>query len=251
MAEPRQPKPPAYPYGLYKHLPGTSAASGSADTLTGPRDKAYADFHARDITRVRGKNAWYYVLDDQSRRIDGEQPISDATSGGRVDIPEGAEPDPFARTKHAGFALYGERVKMGRRLDSVTREIQPDWPYQQPILVRGTLDEVEHEEEPDDKGAIYIRRAAFFLARVLCELEWDFQPHPGDIVRFDNLGDQHMDVGEVTRDEARFGSDGFFVSYKLMLVKSSKYDPSRKIAARKRIGAPPSSEVDPTPGDLT
>lgn len=251
MVDPRQPNPANWPIGQFKHLPATSGTAGVADTFFGPRDKAYVDFHARDLTRARGKNAWYYVLEDHNRRIDGDRPLSDAQNEGRVNVPEDAEPNPFARTQHAGFALYGERVKIGQRLTSVIREVQPDWPYMQPILVRGLIYELEHEQEPDERGVIYVRRAAFDLARVLCETEWDFQPRIGDIVRFDRLGDQHMDVEDVTRDEHRYGGTGFFAIYKLMLVKSSKYDPSRKIAERKRIGAPPDGEVDPNPGDLS
>ncbi len=251
MAEPRQPKPANWGTGLYKHLPATVGTAGSGDTFFGPRDKAYADFHARDLTRVRGKNAWYYVLDDQVRRVDGTTPLSDAPHQNNVTTPEDAEPDPFARTSHAGFALYGERVKIGQRTSSVTREIQPDWPYLQPILVRGVLYGVEHSEEPDERGSIYIRNADFDLARVLCEIEWDFQPREGDVVRFEHLGDKFFDVEEVSRDEARWGGSGFFVSYKLRLTRTTKYDPSRKIAARKLIDAPPSGVVDPNPGGLS
>lgn len=250
--QPRQPNAPAYPYGLYKHLPGTSGTSGVGGTFMGPRDRAYVDFHARDLTRTSGKNAWYYPKEDQNRRIDGDRPLSDARpERNQVTDPESTPADPFARHNHAGFALYGENARLGRRLDSVTREIIPDWPYLQPILVRGVLYEVEHSQEPDERGAIYVREGQFDLARVLCETEWDFQPRPGDVVRFDHLGDLYMDVEDVSRDESRFGSTGFFAVYKCRLVKSSKYDPSRKIAERKLVGPPPDSTVDHNPGELS
>ena len=113
MADIRQPKQVTYNYGIFKTLTGTSGTSGVADTFFGPRDKAYVDFQARDMTRLRGTNAYYYVLDDQTRRIDGDKPLDNSENGGRVDVPEGTEPDPFQRTAHAGLALYGERVKIG------------------------------------------------------------------------------------------------------------------------------------------
>lgn len=251
MTDVRQPNSVIYEYGMFKNLSGTSGTAGVRDTFFGPRDKAYVDFHARNDTRVRGTNCYYYVLDDVSRRIDGDRPISDSKEGGRIDVPEDAEPNPFQRKAHAGLALYGERVKIGRRLDSVRREVIPDWPYLDPILVRGVVYEVEHEEEADERGSIYVRRATMDIARVLCDREWDLQPRIGDIVRFPKLLDQYMDVREVDRDERRWGGDGFFAIYKLYLVKTSKYEPQRKIAERKLIDSPPDGSVDTNPGQLS
>lgn len=253
MADVRQPTPPDYPYGQFKQLAGTRGTAGVPDTFIGPRNKAYTDFISRQLTRVRGVNAYYYVLADQNRRIDGDHPLSDAGHRSKIATPETQPDDPFARKKHAGFALYGERVILKARLDSARREIQPDWPYLQPILVRGRLDNVEHEQEPDERGAIYVRRAEFYLARVLCDREWDLQPRPGDVVRFTKKVDMYMDVEDVDRDsEGRFGGDGFFTAFKLLLVKSSKYEPQRKIAERKLSESPPDGAVDdPSPGDLS
>jgi hypothetical protein len=255
VAETREPERVVYDYGQFKNAPGTSAVPGVRDTFFGPRDKAFADFHARDMTRIRGTNLWYYVLDDQNRRVDGDRPLSDAEHRRDITTPEDTDVDPFQRKAHAGFALYGERVKMVKRLDSVRRQVEPDWPYLDPILVRGLVFEVDHENEPDERGVIYVRRATLELARVLCEREWKFQPRPGDIVRFEKLLDQYMDVEDVHRaEDKRFGGDGFFVVYKLTLVKSSKYEPQRKIAVRKQTvdgEAPPNEPVDPNPGKLS
>ena len=252
MADVRPPNQVSYPYGQFKNVPGTSGTAGLNDTFFSKRNKVYVDYLARQLTRIRGTNVFYYVLADQSRRVDGDRPISDAEDGGRVNLPEGAISPAFLRKRHAGQALYGEHAVVKRRLDSVRREVQPDWPYKEPILVRMVLGTPEHEREPDERGTIYVRRLECWIARVLCEGEWDFQPHENDIVRLPKLLDQYMDVEEVSRDdEQRFGSDGFFQSYKLMLVKSSKYEPQRKIAEQKLAETPPSTgEVDPNAGDL-
>lgn len=251
----RQPNKVTYSYGQFKNAPGTIGAPGVPDTFFGPRNKAYADYLQRRITRLRGVNAYYYVLDDMSERVDGDRPGSDAVNRGRVDVPEGRDTheDVFARKRHAGMALYGEHVIVRQRLDSTRREIQPDWSYLDPILVRGIVDSTEHEDEADEKGAIRIRRCDFWLARVLCEREWDFQPRPGDIVRFQRLLDTYMDVERVEREEARMGGDGYFVAYKLMLVKTSKFEPQRKIAETKLTDEPPpdGSANDPSPGGLS
>ncbi len=261
MAETREPKKAPFPYGQFKGLPGTAATNGVRNTFFGRRDKLYADFTARDTVRLSGINVWYYVLDDQNRRVDGDRPISNAGERRNITTSEGTGPDPFQRTRHAGFALYGERVRLGQPLksSSVLQEVEPDWPYLEPLLVRGVLTEPEHEEEPDERGVIYVRRARFHLARIMCEQEWDFQPQPGDIVRFEKIADQYMDVNEVTRDETRFSTDGFFVSYILSLVKSSKYEPQRKIASRKQATTepapqgmpPPNPAADPTAPDIS
>jgi hypothetical protein len=251
VAEIRQAKAHTYNYGMFKNLKGTSGAAGVRDTFFGPRDKAYVDFHARNDTRVRGINAYYYVLEDENRRIDGDKPLSNSLEGGRIDVPEKTEPDPWQRKAHAGSALYGENIKIGRRIDSVRREVIPDWPYLDPILVRGVVYEVEHEEEADERGVIYVRRATIDLARVLCDKEWEFQPRNGDVIRFPKLLDQYMNVREVDRDERRWGGDGFFAIYKVYLEKTSKYEPQRKIAERKLTDSPPDGHVDDNPGQLS
>lgn len=246
----RPPKQKTYAYGQFKAVPGTQGTAGPDDTFFGPRNKVYMDHLARQMTRIRGTNAYYYVLEDQSRRVDGDRPISDNDDAGRINRPEGAPSPTFQRKAHAGQALYGEYAKVNRRLDSVRREVQPDWPYLDPILVRVLVGSPEYEREPDERGTIYIRRVEVFIARVLCEEEWDFQPHENDILRFPKLLDQYMDVEEVSRDdEQRYGATGYFQSYKLRLVKTSKYEPQRKIAEDKLAEEPPpTGEVDPDAG---
>lgn len=240
MADVRPPNEVEYDYGQFKAVPGTSGTAGPNDTFFGERNKVYIDYLARQLTRVRGTNAYYYVLADQSRRLDGDTPLSSAEDGGRINFPETAPSQAFLRKRHAGQALYGEYAVVKRRLDSVRREVQPDWPYKDPILVRVVLGTPEFEREPDERGTIYVRRLECWIARVLCEREWDFQPHENDIMRFPKLLDQYMDIEEVSRDdEQRYGANGFFQSYKLRLVKSSKYEPQRKIAETKLTNEPP------------
>jgi hypothetical protein len=220
----RQPDPPNYGYGLYKNVPGTGGLPAFPDTFVGPYDKAYADFLARDMTRIRGVNCFYYVKEDMSLRIDGDHPLSNK--------PE-AIGNPLARKRHAGMALYGEQVIVGEALDSVRHKVQPDWPYKDPILVRGVPYDLEYEHEPDERGAIHIRRMRFDLARVLCEKEWDFEPQPGDVLRFTEKLHGYYDVERIEDYETRFGTTGNLIAYKMALHRTTRYEPQRKIAERK------------------
>lgn len=221
----REPNQPSYSYGRFKTVPGTGAIPGFKDTFLGARDKAYVDFQARDMTRLRGTNAFYYVKDDQNRRIDGSKPLSSPPTP-----PEG---NVLRRRSHAGMALYGEQVIVREQIDSVSREVQPDWAYLAPILVRGVVMEPSFENEPDERGSIYVKRCTFELARVLCEQEWKFEPYQGDVVHLPSLFESYFDVEEVSRDEHRFGATGFFAAYKLTLWRSSKFEPQRKLPPRK------------------
>ena len=249
----RQPTPANYEYGMFKTLPATRGTAGVDDTFFGKRNKAYVDFHCRNMTRVRGHNFYYYVLESQNRRIDGDRPLGNNLDEGRVTKPESDQPTDFARHRHAGMGLYGENVVIGKRIDSVRREFIPDWPFLDPILVRGCIYDLEHEQEPDERGSIYVRRCSIDLARVHCDREWDFQPRIGDVVRLPRLNDLYMDIEDVQRDESRWGNTGFFAIYKLILVKMSKYEPQRKIAERKQTpeGSPPPQTGDPNPGSLS
>jgi len=221
----RQPTPQSYAYGQFKTVVGTGSIPGFKDTFLGTRDKAYVDFQARDMTRLRGTNAFYYVKDDQNRRIDGDKPLSSPPTP-----PEG---EVFRRRAHAGMALYGEQVIVREQIDSVSREVQPDWAFLAPILVRGVVTEPAYENEADERGSIYVKRCSYELARVLCEQEWRFAPQPGDVVHLPELFDSYFDVEDVTRDESRFGATGFFAAYKLLLFRSSKFEPQRKLPPHK------------------
>jgi hypothetical protein len=229
----RQPESPNYDYGIYKKVPGTGSIPNFKDTFVGERDKKYADFLNRDKTRIRGTNCFYYVKDDQNRRIDGSQPISSPPTPDTGDV--------LRRRAHAGMALYGEQVIVREQVDSVTREVQPDWAYREPILVRGIVYDVSSENDADERGSIYVNRCMFDLARVLCEEEWKFRPQPGDVVNLPNLFGQasnttkggYFDVEDVSRSDSRFGATGFFTVYKLTLWRSSKFEPQRKLPPRK------------------
>lgn len=233
MADVRQPNPADYAYGMWKTMPGTGGIPGFKDTFAGSYDKSYVDHLCRNMTRLRGTNGFYYVKQDQNRRIDGDRPIDSPPTP-----PEG---DVLRRREHAGNALYGEQVIVREQVDSVTREVQPDWAYDEPILIRGIVYEVQHENEADERGAIYVKRCSIDLARVLCEREWGFAPQPGDVVHLPKLFGEstdtktggYFDVEDVDRDESRFGATGFFASYKLMLWRSSKFEPQRKLPPRK------------------
>jgi hypothetical protein len=239
--EVRQPRQVIHDYGLYKLLPGNEGIVPD-DIFFGPKDRVYADFVARDTVRLRGTSMWYYVLEDTTRRIDGVSPLSNQPVIPLTLIDDGVDPA-FKRRRHAGLALYGEHVKIGKQLDSVTSEVQPDWPYMDPILVKGFVYEVENEEEPDERGSIWIRRCTIDFARIHCETEWMFQPYPNDVVRLPRMFDQYFDIERVERNESRFGQTGFFTIFKCMCIRSSKYDPRRKIATRKK------TDGEEPPGD--
>jgi len=233
----RQPDPANYPYGQMKNVPSAQGLPAFPDTFIGPRDKAFHDFHARDRVRLRGMDSFYYVKMDHPNRIDGQD-------GTPLSISEKAKQDALARRAHAGMALYGEQVKVGKRLDSVRREVTPDWAYDNPILVRGIPYDMEHEYEAGDRGGTYIRRLKFDLARVSCDEEWKIAPMPGDLVHIPGLfgpetdvGDKprrgYFDVKDVNTDQSRVGSTGFFVAYQLVLTRTTRYPPERKLPPKK------------------
>jgi len=241
----RQPEPPDNAYGMYKSVPGASGLPGFQDTFFGPRDKAYADFQSRDMTRIRGTNGFYYVKDDQNRRIDGSKPISSPPTPDQGDV--------LRRRAHAGMALYGEPVIIREQIDSVTREVQPDWSYLDPIAVRGVVIDPSIENEADERGSIYVRRCTFDLARVLCEKEWKFVPQAGDVVNLpvlfgasaNPITGGYFDVEEMTREESRFGGTGFFTVYRLTLWRSSKFEAQRKLPPRKITTETEVQEITP------
>lgn len=225
---------------------GTAPLSNFSDTLFGPRDKQYLDFIARQMTQLRGTNAYYYVLRSQTQRMDGDSPLADAPGL-----------TPFDRRGRAGgarvddaigiSALYGEPVVVGPRVDSLRREVTPTWDYADPVLVRGVCRSLQRSENPDQRGSIYIRKMTFDIARCLAEQEWRLQPQPGDVVRLPNLlgsydrhqpDDAYYDIAEVETNWSKFGSTGFFTVYSLALVWQSKYDPSRKFPDRIKTEQP-------------
>lgn len=180
-------------------------------------DKDYLDYIARDVTRIRGTNVNYFRLVDTTERIDGDRPISDKPGLG-----------PFDTKRHSGnVALYGETVRVGTRLDSQRRETTPDWNYDEPFHTRGIVLDLTTDEEPDERGSIYIRTARLDLARAIME-DFDTICRRGDVVELPQLLNGYFDVVDVSRDDTRFGATGFFTTYKLSLTKSSKFQPQRK-----------------------
>lgn len=221
---------------------GTVGVPGFPDTFFGPRNKNYLDFIARQTTRIRGTNIYYYVLTTQSQRIDGHQPMSDAP-----------EPTPLPRRDRGGgeridetadgvAAMYGEPLVVGPRINSVKREVTPDWGYADPVAARGVVVRPSQQEFADGRGTIYQRRFRLDLARVLCDRAWKVKPEPGDVVRLPNLmgtgwsaavlEDGYYDVEHVDTNATRFGATGFFTVYALDLIWQSKYDPTRKLQSR-------------------
>lgn len=193
-----------------------SGVPNFTDTFLGPQSKAYADRKAMDRTRLRGTVGYYYKREGAARRVDGEAPGE-----------ENPELSPFDRRAHAGFALYGEPVQVGNRIDSVSREVKPDWTYAQPIEIRGIVYNPSEESDPDERGSIFTDRLDFDIPRALADA-LGIEPRRGDVILLPKLLESFYDVEEVRRDEARFGSTGFFVAYKMNLVRMTKFTPPRK-----------------------
>ena len=213
-------RPTDYGYGQFRRLPSTTGITHHPDTFIGPRDKVYADFSTRDRIRLRGVDGFYLVKTDHPNRVDGDHPGS---------ITDAAKEDIRLRRDHAGLALYGEQVIVGERLDSVRREIEPDWAYANPILVRGLPYEVQNEKSAGDRGGTYVRQLKFDLSRASCDEEWSIRPQPGDVCRIPNLYDGYFDVKNVDEDRSRWGATGFFTVYVLDLFRSTRYEPQRKL----------------------
>lgn len=233
------------------HIPqdlGTRGVPGFPDTFYGPRDKKYLDFIARQSTRIRGVNAYYYVLQSQSRRLDGNAPVTDAPGLGPFDQRGRSGGNTEAAEEAEGLsALYGDPVVIGTRLSSVKREVTPSWDFHEPILVRGVATRLGRSENADPRGSIYIQQLQFDLARVLCTEEWNIYPQPGDVVRLPNFlvgydplqpDDCYYDVKGVENNSTGLGTTGYFSAYKLTLIWQSKYDPQRKMPDRIKTTEP-------------
>jgi len=212
---------------------GTEGVQGPPkfpDTFQGPKNKKYLDFLCRQTTRIRGVNVYYYVMQSQTRRIDGDRPLDDPPTAN--EFSRSGRTGGHARDDRAKgiAAFYGEPVIVGQRKSSIAREVMPDWSFDEPILVRGIVQDPTRSEEPDERGSIYVRGARLGLARILCEEEWGITPQIGDVVRLPDLLEGYYDVEEVMRNDSRFGASGFFTEFGLRLAKSSRYTPERKLA---------------------
>ncbi len=216
------------------------------DTFFGPKDKGYLDFLARRMTKLRGTNCFYYLLQSQTERTDDIVPVSI----NRIATPNdtirhaGGTTSPLLKEVKGVSAMYGEPVTVGQRLNSVQREFTPTWDFAEPVLVRGVLTDPERAEIPDQRGAIYTQRIRVSLARVLCETEWGIRPRVGDMVRIPSLTnpprpqDDYYDVEEVVINDTRFGSTGHFTAFTLQLSRSTRHAPQRKIPEKDKRDAP-------------
>lgn len=190
---------------------------GFPDTFFGPKDKAYMDMLARDMVKLRGVNCIYYQKLDLPVRTDG-------------DIPGSVNPNiplfvPKGRVSSA--ALYGESLDIGKRIDSVQRELKPAWGYAPPLQVRGVAFSTVQSDTPDERGHFETRKITLHLARAMCE-EWNFVPQIGDVFEFTDLLHGYYDVELTRRDSHRFGATGFFTAFELNLSRTTKFVPQRK-----------------------
>jgi hypothetical protein len=218
MADPQY-KQPNQPPGVAGNPPFTSGVSGFDDTFFGPNDKKYIDRKARDMSRLRGVDCYYYKMVDQTQRIDGSRPLTD-----------GPEVVPEVTTKSRGgnVSLYGEPVVIRNRIDSTSREVIPDWNFAPPVMVRSLAMEPVQEEDPDERGSIFTFKLKLHIARAILE-DVKVVPRVGDLVRLPSLLDSFYDVQHVDRDRHRFGAAGYFIAYQFDLVRKSMFQPERKL----------------------
>ena len=223
MADPPYKKPnppPGYP----ADPPFTSGNQDTTpkfdDTFFGPNDKGYIDRKARDMSRLRGVDAYYYKMRDQTQRIDGDE-------GPLTDGPE-VIPEQTVRRRGGNVSLYGEPIIIRKRIDSTSREVIPDWNYAPPVKLRCLGMEPIQEEDPDDRGSIFTFKLKLHIARAIME-DVNIIPRVGDVIRLPSQLDSFYDVQHVDRDKHRFGATGFFIAYYFDLVRKSLFEPERKL----------------------
>ncbi len=231
MADPPFKTPEHVPHGTGEGIPPnppfTSGVSGFDDTFFGPNDKKYLDRKAKDMSRLRGTDCYYYVQQDQFRRIDGARPLTDGPGPGPDGQPLPPEGIPL-RKRSGNMSLYGEPVVVRNRIDSTKREIVPDWRYSGPTMVRALGMEPVQEEDPDERGSIYTFSLKLHIARVLLD-ELGIRPRAGDVIRLPKLLDSYYDVKHAERDQTRFGAQGYFIAYSFDLVRNTMFQPERKL----------------------
>lgn len=202
-----------------KDPPFTSGVSGFDDTFFGPNDKQYVDRKAKDMSRIRGTDCYYYKMRDQTQRIDGGRPLAQG---------EEVVPEITSMSRSGNMSLYGEPVIVRNRIDSTKREVIPDWNYADPVIIRALAMEPVQEEEPDERGTIFTNSLKLHIARVLLD-EAQIRPRAGDVIRLPRLLDSYYDVKHVERDQHRFGAYGYFIAYTFDLVRNSMFNPERKL----------------------
>jgi hypothetical protein len=222
------PKPIPHGSGLPLDPTFTSGVSGFDDTFFGPNDKKYLDRKARDMSSIRGVDVYYYKQKNQTQDIDGSRPLTD----GPGPQPEFEPPNTAVRIPVQGrsgnISLYGESVIVRKRLDSVRREIIPDWSYSEPTLIRALAMEPSQDEEPDERGTIFVYTLKLHIARILLD-EAGIRPRGGDVIRLPRLLESFYDVKHVERDQHRFGASHYFVAYSFDLIRNSMFHPERKL----------------------
>lgn len=222
MAEPPY-KKPTPPPGFDGNPPFTSGNNETTppfdDTFFGRNDKKYLDRKARDMSRLRGVDVYYFKMKDQTQRIDGTRPLTDG--------PE-VVPEVTTRRRGGNMSIYGEPVIVRNRIDSTSREVIPDWNYGEPVKVRALAMEPVQEEEPDDRGLIYTFKLKLHIARAILE-DVNILPRVGDVIRLPSLLNSFYDVEHVDRDKHRFGAAGFFIAYQFDLTRKSLFEPERKL----------------------
>ena len=217
------------------------------DTFFGPTNKKYLDFISRRVTKLRGTYVEYYTLTSQTEVMDDNTPVSknrDATAFTRVTRAGGELYQDIFKDAKGVSAMYGETLTVGPKISSVEREVLPTWEYDPSVKVRGVLTDPERAEVPDGRGSIFTNRIRLWLARVLCEEEYEIRPRIGDVCRLPNLTNppytfwDYYDVEAVEINNTRFGATGFWTAYTLQLARSSRFTPDRKLPVRDLKDAP-------------
>lgn len=229
MAEPPFKVPESVPHGggVPAELPVSSGVTGFDDTFFGPNDKSYIDRKVKAMSRLRGIDVYYYKQKDQTQDIDGSRNGTDGP-GPEPELEEDPTRPIPNRRRSGNMSLYGEPVIVRNRIDSTKREIIPDWNYMDPIMIRALAMEPVQEEEPDERGTIFIYSLKLHIGRILLDEE-GIRPRGGDVIRLPKLLESYYDVKHVERDQHRFGARGYFVAYTFDLVRNSMFHPERKL----------------------
>lgn len=215
--------------GIPPDPPFSSGADGFDDTFFGPNDKRYVDRKAKAMSKLRGIDLYYYKMKNQTQDIDGSRPLTDGPGPGpELEVMDQKLGPNAVRARSGNMSLYGEPIVVRNRIDSTKREVIPDWNYNPPILMRALAMEPTQEEEPDDRGTIFIYSLKLHIARIILD-EAGIRPRGGDVIRLPKLLESYYDVKHVERDQHRFGARGYFVAYTFDLVRNSMFHPERKL----------------------
>lgn len=193
-----------------------------SDTFFGDLDKNYMDILNQDITDIRGVEALYWAKLDQTRRIDGIAPLQ---------TPPSVDPVLGLRKRTGTYAMYGEPVSVGDRVDSVRRKVTLDWNYSDPIKVKGVAFDDSTDEDADERGTTYAGTITFDISRVVADA-LKIRPRQGDILQLLSKLGGYYDIEDVSRSNSRFGGTGDFTVYSCTLVRNTKFVPQRKNPAR-------------------